>query len=363
VIGLLAALAIGVCLLSAAAPAFATDAPTAIDYTNQQRAATGIPPLQQDDSLLKPTCTLENHEIASPRTSWSVTLNPWEEAPIHQTVLYDPAAKAAAYGEYPGFSSGDPSFPSSEGTWACMWFTHDWDWAQAVSPSPSFFWAAEGPGPNALRPAIRANEFPSTPAQLLGLPAWTGPNLLVFGIGMGKEPTIVAASITSSSGQAVDVRALDAPKSNGRFLSWWGILVMPNEAQPDTSYNASVTWRRAEDGFEATQSFAFHTAAEPPPPSMRRAPRLRIAKPRVRGHRLVIRLRLAPEAIDHGKLTLAARRPGHLRILKLDKHLRVRAKLGSGRWTLQAWFRSTEWRSASTHRRVLVQTVTRTPEP
>ncbi len=72
----------------------------AIAYLNQQRAANGIPPVTLDESLLLPTCTALNHEIAAGAegTQFTADSSPWDDASFHQETLYNPSDASAALG-------------------------------------------------------------------------------------------------------------------------------------------------------------------------------------------------------------------------------------------------------------------------
>lgn len=223
----------------------ATTPEEVISYLNQQRRAYGIPPVHLDQSLLRPTCTLDNHHIASPSTTWSSTSSPWDEAPYHESFLFDPAGNRVSYGEFDGFTSNDPSFPSRSGTWSCMWFdfAEKYENAMSASSSPTFYWAAEASGPHAVPPSIWASEWPSTPAEDLGLPPTTGPNLLVYSIGL-QDPHITSASV-STEGRSADVRVIQPGK--GSAIAWGGVVVMSQPAQPMSQYEAKIVW---SDGVE-----------------------------------------------------------------------------------------------------------------
>jgi len=309
-------------------PASHADATTpeeAISYLNQQRAAYGIPQVQLDQSLLRSSCALENHHIASSSSTWSSTSSPWDEAPYHESFLYDPADTRVSYGEYNGFTSNDPTFSGGSGTWACMWFDFPEKYANArsVSAPPTFYWAAEASGPKAVPPSIRAREWPSTPAEDLGLPPTTGPNLLVYSIGL-QEPHIASASVSIDRGHPADVRVVQPGK--GSAIAWGGVVVMSQPAQPMSRYEATIVW---SDGVEEevcspeyyvhpyceievpptfTQRFSFTTGAGEDDGErhdrLRRSPRLR-ARFRAHGRTVVGVVRF--ERGNKGDLRVIAR--------------------------------------------------------
>jgi hypothetical protein len=267
----LAGLSVLAVLTLSAAPALAASAEEALAFVNQQRAANGIPPVPLDQSLLRPECSLENHHIASPDVAaWSATTSPWDYAPLHQSILYDPNATAAAYGEFGEFKSNNPTFPSSVGQWACMWFT--WNWEVRNAPVEPAFYAFVGDrGPSSVPAQEVAGEWPGTPAQMVGLPqgATTGPNLLVYALHMGGGSHIVAASLTSAAGTPVEVRSVDSDTSyQGQYwmTGWRGVVIPVSPLQWSTSYTATVAWANT-NGYVATQTFSFTTEPQPPPPA------------------------------------------------------------------------------------------------
>lgn len=245
--------------------AFAATPEKAIEYLNQQRAAYGIPPVTLDQSLLKPECSVANHEIGAAISSpsefpWERYLSPWNNAPWHEQILFDPGDVTAAYGTYAHFGqeaivTGEPGY---HWHWICMWFGHDW----SQSVPPRFYWAAGASGPKAVPASLGAHEWPSTPAQDLGLPNPTGPNISVYALGATATlPEAVAATVVGPSGQIVPTHL--TTKYPDRHAA---MLVVDRPLQEGTSYNVTVTWR----GYfgsnppiaDRVQSFSFTTAKE-----------------------------------------------------------------------------------------------------
>ncbi len=248
----------------------ATEPSAAISFLNQQRATNGIPPIPLDQTLLQSYCSLENHHIASPSTGWSANGSPWSGAPLHQLMLYDPTHNSTAYGEYNGFSSSDPRFPSESGTWACMWFNFNWTVAKTVAPTPTFYAFTSEDGRFNVPRANAAYEFPTTPAEITGLPSRTatGPNILLYAFGMGQDARIAGATITPEGRAPVATRVVDGTTEwQGRraLYSWQGVVFPRAPLEPNTAYQVHVTWQRAEDGLQAIQDITFRTADEPKP--------------------------------------------------------------------------------------------------
>lgn len=247
-------------------PAFATTPEVAIATLNQQRAAYGIPPVTLDQSLLKPECNLGNHEIASPRTAWSATSSPWDAAPYHEEILYDPSSVRGSYGEYNGFGSYG-------GIWSCMWFAHEWR-----GGTPSFYWAAEASGPNAVPATLSAYEAPATPAEDVGIANPTGPNLSLYSQNVKGDPEALSATVLSPAGASQPVHLLPFGFNDA-------MLVVDHPLEPATTYAVSVQWQGREGTYPEgagaplnySQRFSFTTAA-PAPMREHLRPRLQLRK-------------------------------------------------------------------------------------
>jgi hypothetical protein len=190
---LIVALGLLVSVTAGVAQAYDTSgAAHAIPTLNEQRAANGIPPVMLDQTLLRTTCTIQNHHIASPWSSWSASSSPWDEAPLHQSILYNPAEGVAAYGVY---GANESSFAALGGpSWTCMWFTWDWT-APSPTGAPTFYAFTADQGRSDVPVSENANEWPTTPAAMVGLASETGPNLLVYALGIGASPHIIAATL------------------------------------------------------------------------------------------------------------------------------------------------------------------------
>lgn len=258
---LLILLSVAVALVAVPPRASAGSPEKAIEYLNQQRAAYGIPPVTLDQSLLKPECSLANHEIAAAFSPsefpWERYVSPWGNAPWHEQILFDPGDVTAAYGVY-GHLGQEAVLGVHGAHWACMWFGHDWD----QSGPPRFYWAAEASGPKAVPPSLAAREWPSTPAQDLGLLNPTGPNLSVYASG-ASAPEAVEATVTGPSGEIAPTHLTAKYRERGAAM-----LVVDRPLLEGTSYDVTVTWRGyrgsipSEGDLTKVQSFSFRTATE-----------------------------------------------------------------------------------------------------
>src|SRR3954451_7961959 len=179
----LRSLAILASSLVAAPPASATTSQEAVDFLNQQRAANQIPAnvtlddyrttgcrnhnqymeqngLGHGEDPGKPGYTAEGADysnsgevLAEGGVQWSATVNPWDFAPLHQSLMFDPQVNSAGYDEAGGF--------------ACMRFGFDF----ASSPTPQLYAYTADSGRTDVPPKIVVNgEGPYAPQEAVGIP-------------------------------------------------------------------------------------------------------------------------------------------------------------------------------------------------
>ena len=196
-------------------------------------------------------------------------MSPWDGAPLHQSILYDPAADGAAYGVY---GPSESSFSGLGGTesWTCMWFQYSGWEASSPTVDPTFYAFTGDAGRTEVPASEQASEYPTTPATLVGLPeeTVTGPNVLVYALGLGQAPHIVDAQLRSASGESVEVRTVDGTtiyeggqalyEGHPLMFPWSGDVIPVKSLQPGTTYDATVEWQG--DTGTAIQAFSFTTA-------------------------------------------------------------------------------------------------------
>jgi hypothetical protein len=269
----LAAIAVAACALAPAAGAAAPEGAAVIAIVNQQRAANGIPPIATLDQAYAsswcpkefdtPATQGETGRVSAPDDDWSADSTPYSTAPLHQYVIYAPLATVA----------GDVHTADAVD---CMGVGEP-DLLQAISASPPAFYAfVNERGPRYAVSSEVARELPTTPQQQLGEPASTrtGPQILLFAVGLGFQPQATTISLTTGSGSAVpDVKV--APQYDG------GVLVPP-PLKAATAYTLQVDWtgepQQVLNGFEVTtapavtaaQILHFVTAPAPKRPHARR---------------------------------------------------------------------------------------------
>jgi hypothetical protein len=186
-------------------------------------------------------------EVLASMGAWSQTSHPWVGAPIHEYLMFDPAVTLSGY---------------DESRYQCMRMR-----GGRTASTPSFY-AYTGPqGRVGVPYAERAAELPYIPQQLVGIPddQKTGPNLLLFSLGFGRQLEPQEASLVGPDGP-VDIRMVVESSHNeigdGSWFSGGGVMIPVAPLRPFATYTARVLWRNP-DGALAEQSFSFETAGRP----------------------------------------------------------------------------------------------------
>lgn len=188
-------------------------------------------------------------EVLSSAPGWSQGHDPWETAPIHLYLMFNPAVTSTGYAD--------------DGRFVCQRMSESF-----ADSAPLTFYAWTGSAGRLNVPyRVSAREAPYTPQQLVGIPPdqATGPNLMVFSAGNLGMP--LAASLVGPSGP-VDVRLVNERTQNsvgdGSWFRGGGIIIPTSPLAPGTAYVAAVAW--ADQGQAVTQTFAFKTAVRPVSP-------------------------------------------------------------------------------------------------
>jgi hypothetical protein len=270
-----------VLLLAAAAPAAAVSSSEAVDFLNQQRAANDIPAgltvdarrttgcknhnhymslnggLQHGEEPGKPGYTDEGADngnggevLAQGGPDWSASTNPWDAAPLHQTILFHPSSDSAGYDESEGF--------------ACMRVHYVFQ--QAPAPAFHAFTGNLGRVDVPVSEVVNG-EGPYAPQEAVGIPQGqvTGPNIIFFVDGFGQTNHATAFSLTGPGGGAVDVKMVDStvpPPDGSGYQAFYtgGDMIVVDPLDPFTDYKATVTWKNDSSGEEMTQTVTFRTA-------------------------------------------------------------------------------------------------------
>lgn len=268
--------------IGAATPAGATTAGQAVDFLNQQRTANGIPASVTVDDYRTTGCHNHNHYMAvngighgedpnnegyTPEGAdytnsgevvaeggirWSASTNPWDEAPLHQAILFDPRVGKTGYDESGGF--------------ACMRL----EIVFSNPPTPTFFAYTGNLGPTDVPPReVVCCEGPYAPQEAVGINQGvpTGPNILFFTRGFGFNNHAASYSLTGPGGNPVEVKFVDSttqppPQGQGYKAFYTGGDMIP--VQPlaaFTDYTATVTWHNDDDNSaaEMPQTVSFKT--------------------------------------------------------------------------------------------------------
>jgi hypothetical protein len=265
-----AGLVICASLVAALAPgavrAAGLEGASVIAIVNKQRAANGIPPITTLDQTYAsswcprefevPTSNGETGRVSASEDEWTAEATPYSTAPLHQYVIYAPLATVAGDVHTAAgvdcMGVGEPQLLSS------------------ISTSPPALYAfVNERGPRYAVASELARELPTTPQQQLGEPASTrtGPQILLFAVGLGFSPKATSISLRTSAGATVpDVKV--ATQVDG------GVLVPP-PLKAGTAYTLQVGWsgeaQQTISGFEvtttpqvtATQTLSFATAPAP----------------------------------------------------------------------------------------------------
>jgi hypothetical protein len=271
-------MAIAAAMLAAPAAAAATTSQEAVAFLNQQRAANGIPAavafdqrrttgchnhnrymeqngLGHGEDPSKPGFTPEGNDysnsgevLAEGGIVFTATSNPWDAAPLHQTLLFHPSVNSAGYDEDGGF--------------ACMRF--GFDFSQSGAPAYYAFTSDSGRS-NVPRVEVVQGEGPYAPQEAVGINQGvpTGPDVLFFTTGVSSDHAVPGSVSLNGPSGPVEVKLVDsttpAPDGSGPIFQTGGDLIPVQPLEPLAHYDAAVTW---EDGNGARnrQVVSFDTA-------------------------------------------------------------------------------------------------------
>src|SRR5436305_1590367 len=134
--------------------------------------------------------------LAEGFSGFTATSNPWDTAPLHETLLFDPRVNSAGYDEYQAFT--------------CMRFGFNF-----TSPAAPVFYAFTSDTGRTGVPfrEVVAGEGPYAPQEAVGIPQGvpTGPDILFFSQAFGNSDRAVLFNlIDSASKRAVEVKFVDS---------------------------------------------------------------------------------------------------------------------------------------------------------
>jgi hypothetical protein len=270
--------ALALALTGAAPAAAAATSQQAVAFLNQQRATNSIPAGVQFDSYRTKGC--QNHDVymehnglqhgenpgkpfytaegadysdsgevvAQGSGGFTATTNPWDAAPLHQTLLFDPRVSKAGYDEHHGFT--------------CMRFQLNFS-----APSSTAFYAYTGNlgRTDVPRSITVQGEGPYAPQEAVGIPQGvaTGPNILFFTQAFGSTNHALSYSLAGPAGP-VEVKMVDSttPPPSGQSykpFNTGGDLIPVHPLKPLTTYDVAVTWVNDDDAQQMQQKFSFKT--------------------------------------------------------------------------------------------------------
>jgi hypothetical protein len=187
------------------------------------------------------------------QVQWSSSSDPWEMAPIHAFLMFDPTVISTGYADNADF--------------ACqrMWSSAYEQGAPSAAPLTFYAWTFMH-GRSEVPYEENAAESPYTPQQLIGIPATqtTGPNLMVYSAGGLGTPQSVTLTAAHGFSVPVGLVSVNSSSSVGQGSEWFrgGAIIIPNSPlSPSSTYTAEVTW--SDQGQTQIQTFTFTTAAHP----------------------------------------------------------------------------------------------------
>jgi hypothetical protein len=232
----------------------------AVAFLNVQRRANAIPPIATVyQPFASAWCPNEDHGPSGGESGrvlsyfsyfdgseWGPDHTPWDNAPLHQAVMYYPLATAA--GEV------------NHGLTACMGLGDGLP--EPTSPTTYLYLGDEGRVnvPTAIRPA---HEGPFAPQQIVGIPSTTqtGPQPIFYVFGLGTAHA-VSWSLRTAPGTGVSgVKMVDSASAAAAGYSGFQSVayMVPPPLAGETTYEGHVLWA-GDTGETLSQSFSFTTA-------------------------------------------------------------------------------------------------------
>jgi hypothetical protein len=265
---------------------------TAVGFLNAQRAANGLPADLTIDAAMSEGCRKHETDYQGTRSqnphdelpsrpgyspegqqaarsselvlgrsmdvdaAWSRDGNPWSTGALfHLQGLFKPGATTAWW----GFGPNGMCMGTGDGR---------------AFTTPAFF-SYPGNGTAWAPASDQIGELPFSPIEVLGLPALTGPGVIVWAAGIA-DPRIASASLTEAdSSIPIPVRWADAstpiPPSlsggeEGATLAGFGdagYVIPPRPLTPGRAYVLNVDWTDAT-GHDYQQTIQFSTNGAPP---------------------------------------------------------------------------------------------------
>jgi hypothetical protein len=244
----------------------------AVAYLNVQREANGIPPFTSEEASLTSWCPNERggvggsgDRVLSAEPYWDAGTSPWAPiptapAPFHEALIYDPVFTTVGEVNAEGPYDGEGPVLLA----ACASVANERP--APSTPEGAVFYSALGA--SRVPPAVIAFED-HTPAQALGLPPETGPNLIAYAIPTSghlplPEAPHATATVTLTSASGESVANIESVPGEDCFV------IVPPPLHPNTEYSgeAQIAINASES---VTDKLHFSTGPEeigtPPPPT------------------------------------------------------------------------------------------------
>ncbi len=241
----------------------------AVAFLNAQRQANGIPPFRTIENDLVEWCPAEDGGVGgagdrdlSNLPYWDDFFSPWEPAPFHEALMYNPTYTSV--GEINKVGPWDGTGPVTNQ--ACISMG-----GELVPSAPEGFVFYAPGGPDDVPPVYTASEIPATPEERLHLPVTTGPNLIVYAIALGVGLPSYNAAInvdleTASGNEVPDVHFVTGPDC---------VILVPPPLVANEHYVGKVTVEfRASESLPVAQTVEeklnFYTTERPNPAAISR---------------------------------------------------------------------------------------------
>ncbi len=244
---------------------------------------------------------------------WTPQFNPWSNAPLHLTSLFDPGATIAWYAEN---HSG-----------ACM----GTGYSERQFTEPTFF-SYPGGGSTNVPIAQRADEEPWTPQAAAGIPEGqtTGPNIILYPEGL-QEPRLLEVTLATTGGDPVAVAVANpaspepTPNSSnfptgytvGEYSRGAGFAIPPQPLAANTAFVLTAHWEDEATATTYTQTVNFTTGSQTLEQMLPQLPVLQPIEPSLGRNSVII----------EGSTHLSGASPGE------SKDLAISMILGAGRAT------------------------------
>jgi hypothetical protein len=183
--------------------------------------------------------------LSGPNASWAKH-DPWINAPIHLSQIYNPELKVTGAADSGGYS--------------CMW-----TFPLGSAGATRKVWTYPGDGAS-IAHAQHANEGPYLSQTKVGIPAsrTTGPYIEVWSVGTRSAPAkhLVRGSLTGPGGAKVAVKVIDSSLLDGFIQPGAGFLLPVRPLKAGATYSATIAVGPSRSHSTLTHSWKFTATAQ-----------------------------------------------------------------------------------------------------